>query len=192
VLVDVPQSLLEDRRRKGHDVFDEMWEGVLHMVPAPSSRHQRLEYKLESALEPAVEARGFVILHETGLYRPGTGNDDYRIPDLIVADASAIRARGVEGRVELAVEIRSPNDETYDKLDFYSEVGVQELLVIDLDPLSVELFELTDNGLIAVPPRPPGTAIVRSLGVTITVDTDDGTVQLEWAGGTTRVPTVLA
>ena len=38
VMLDVPESLLDERRRLGLDVFDEVWEGVLHMVPPPSDR----------------------------------------------------------------------------------------------------------------------------------------------------------
>jgi hypothetical protein len=32
-------ELLERRKRFGQDRKDEVWEGVLHMVPAPSHRH---------------------------------------------------------------------------------------------------------------------------------------------------------
>ncbi|MGI9120683.1 MAG: hypothetical protein ACR2G7_11290 [Acidimicrobiales bacterium] len=39
VLLEAPQSLLEERRRLGLDIFDEMWEGVLHMVPPPGGPH---------------------------------------------------------------------------------------------------------------------------------------------------------
>ena len=31
------EALLERRRRLGQDLFDEVWEGVLHMNPAPSA-----------------------------------------------------------------------------------------------------------------------------------------------------------
>ena len=37
------EALLERRRRLGQDLFDEVWEGVLHMNPAPSGRHGDLE-----------------------------------------------------------------------------------------------------------------------------------------------------
>lgn len=33
------QALLERRRRAGVDRLDEVWEGVRHMVPAPSIEH---------------------------------------------------------------------------------------------------------------------------------------------------------
>jgi hypothetical protein len=34
-MLDAPQAMLDERRRPGHDVRDEMWDGVLHMVPPP-------------------------------------------------------------------------------------------------------------------------------------------------------------
>ena len=34
---------MERRRRLGQDLFDEVWEGVVHMNPAPHSQHGRLE-----------------------------------------------------------------------------------------------------------------------------------------------------
>lgn len=39
VMLDVPQALLEERRARGADRWDEMWEGELHMVPLPSEQH---------------------------------------------------------------------------------------------------------------------------------------------------------
>ena len=36
VIVHVRQEELADRRAKGLDRRDEMWEGVLHMTPAPT------------------------------------------------------------------------------------------------------------------------------------------------------------
>ncbi|MBA3983821.1 MAG: hypothetical protein H0X61_09880 [Acidimicrobiia bacterium] len=36
VMLDVPVALLAERQRLGHDLFDEMWEGELHMVPHPA------------------------------------------------------------------------------------------------------------------------------------------------------------
>lgn len=36
-MLEVPEGLLAERARLGHDRFDEMWEGVLHMVPPPRS-----------------------------------------------------------------------------------------------------------------------------------------------------------
>lgn len=95
VVVEVPEWQLEERRRKGLDVFDEVWDGVLHMVPTPSSHHQRLGARLVAALLPLAEAGGLVAMYEMNLCRPGAGAQDFRVPDLVFARVENIlRARG--------------------------------------------------------------------------------------------------
>ena len=186
VLVEAPEALLEERRRKGLDVFDEMWEGVLHMVPAPSGPHQRQGYRLGAAFLPLAAAKGLVGSHETGLYRPGTDESDYRVPDLVCARTEYASDRGVEGRAELAVEIRSPGDETYAKVDFYAEVGVQELLVIDRDTSALELFVLRGGTLHAALPDADGAVLLSSLGVSLSTVAGPA-LRRTWDGGTTEV-----
>ncbi|HXE80525.1 MAG TPA: hypothetical protein VNK41_07220 [Vicinamibacterales bacterium] len=44
-------------RRKGLDIFDEMWDGVLHMTPAPSIGHQRIVGELFEFLFPRAGRR---------------------------------------------------------------------------------------------------------------------------------------
>jgi len=91
-------SLLDERRRQGLDVFDEMWDGILHMVPAPAERHQRFGADLLIALAPIVRSRGLIQSYENALYKSGAGEDDYRIPDLIVTSPESRTRRG--SRVE--------------------------------------------------------------------------------------------
>lgn len=88
VLLDVPESLLEERRRTGVDVFDEVWDGVLHMVPPPSSWHQQLGTRMVVAVVPLAEGKGLVASYQTGVFRAGAGESDYRVPDLVVARPS--------------------------------------------------------------------------------------------------------
>jgi hypothetical protein len=42
VIPEVPEHILQERKRTGADRWDEMWEGVLHMAAAPNKRHTRL------------------------------------------------------------------------------------------------------------------------------------------------------
>jgi hypothetical protein len=50
VVLDPPpvelEQLIERRRRLGQDLFDEVWDGVLHMNPAPHGRHAKLAQQL--------------------------------------------------------------------------------------------------------------------------------------------------
>jgi len=122
-MVEVPESLLDERRRTGADGWDEVWDGVLHMAPAPTGIHQRFGWRLAVVLHPRAEAKGLVASYETALYRPDAGRADYRVPDQVFCQPAHATARGMQGRAELVVEIRSPGDETYDKPAFYAEVG---------------------------------------------------------------------
>lgn len=48
-----------------------------------------------------------------------------------MADPSHVSRQGVEGRAELVVEITSPGDESREKLGFFAEMGVPEVLIIE-------------------------------------------------------------
>jgi Uma2 family endonuclease len=134
VMLDAPESLLAERRKLGHDRFDEMWEGELHMVPPSGTGHQDLGSALVAAWRPLGAPLGLRVTYETGLFDPDVADfSSYRQPDVVVWRAEHATDRGVEGRAELAVEIRSPDDETYQKIPFYDRVGVRELLVVELD-----------------------------------------------------------
>ena len=93
---------------------------------------------------------------------------------------SLASARGVEGAASLVVEILSPHDETYQKLDWYAEVGVGAALVIDPHTRRVELFATRDGRMIPVEP-----AVIECLGVR--AETVDGMLRLTWDGGTADI-----
>ena len=118
-------ALLERRRRLGQDLFDEVWEGVLHMNPAPHSRHGRLEWQLAGILGPLAASAGLRALGQFNLGEEG----DYRVPDgaLVRPDPDAVYLT----TAALVLEIVSPDDESWAKLDFYATRGVEELLIVD-------------------------------------------------------------
>ena len=86
VLLDVPASLLEQRRRDGLDGRDELWNGMLHMVTPPSRLHQALAQALFRVPAPLAEAQGLAPHSETGRLAAA---DDYRVPDQLYAPAVA-------------------------------------------------------------------------------------------------------
>jgi Uma2 family endonuclease len=66
----------------------------------------------------------------------------------------AINARThCEGGPEVVVEIRSPDDESEEKLPFYAQIGVLEVWIIDCDTKEIDLYVLAGNGYTR---RPPG------------------------------------
>ena len=137
VMAEVPERILERRRRAGADRWDEMWNGVLHMPPMPTRDHQDLEGALETWLRTFWAPRsGGRVYHQINVARPGAWPDDYRIPDLVLLTPERFgidRDAYFEGGPDVVVEIRSPGDETDEKLPFYAEVGVREVWIIDRD-----------------------------------------------------------
>jgi Uma2 family endonuclease len=143
VMLEVPPALLEQRRRTGADRWDEMWEGILHMVPPPSGHHQLFGTYLLHALLPAATASGLVGVYEIGIFR---SVDDYRQPDLVFARREFITRRGLEGPAQLVVEVLSQGDESREKLSFYAAMLVREVLLVDPDTRQFELLRLVGDG----------------------------------------------
>ena len=54
------------------------------------------------------------------------------------------------GGPDLAIEIVSPHDKSREKLEFYAKVGTRELLILDRDPWSLELYRLSEGTLALV------------------------------------------
>src|SRR5579875_1537869 len=71
------EALLERRRRLGQNLYDEVWDGVLHMNPTPAGRHGPIECQLAVLLTPFAKA---VELTITGTFNLGVVGD-YRVPD---------------------------------------------------------------------------------------------------------------
>ena len=152
---DLQRSLIRRRRARGEDRHDEVWEGVYVMNAQPNNEHQTLVSRISHICECVI---GDTLL---GTVLPGTNISDrhkdwkenYRCPDVAVFlnDSTAINRRTHwQGGPDLAVEIASPRDRTWEKIEFYASVGTRELLIIDRDPWTLELYRLTDSQLTLV------------------------------------------
>jgi Uma2 family endonuclease len=53
------------------------------------------------------------------------------------------------GGPDAVIEIRSPEDETYDKLPFYAALGVRDIIVIDRDSKRPEVYRLAGAEYVA-------------------------------------------
>lgn len=120
------QELLERRRRSGLDRLDEIWEGVYHMVPAPSFEHAHITQQLAELLASPARAAG--LIPAMGEFNLGS-EQDFRVPD------GGLHRPGASGTwlpsAALVVEILSLEDETWQKLPFYASHGVEEVLIVD-------------------------------------------------------------
>lgn len=133
LLLEGPESraLLEERARLGFDGRDELWVDddrdvcVIHVVPAPQTRHQLIEVGLLRHLVGRAEDAGLVLLTNTGVHPPQ--GEQYRIPDLVLFDREHMSERGVEGNAAAVIEVVSPDDESWEKIPYYLEVGCGEV-----------------------------------------------------------------
>jgi Uma2 family endonuclease len=135
------ETLLERRRAIGADRHDEMWQGVLHMAPAPQRSHAEIQAQLLVRLDAPARAADLRSLGEFNLGGP----DDYRVPDagLLTPGGDALYL----DTATLVVEILSPDDGTWEKLPFYAAHRVDELLIVDPLTHVVQRLALTQGGL---------------------------------------------
>ncbi|MGI8411810.1 MAG: Uma2 family endonuclease [Solirubrobacteraceae bacterium] len=132
------EELLAQRARFELDRHDEVWDGVLHMIPPPSYEHERLLTKLVRLLGPVADAAGLELVGGVGV---GGSKDDYRVPDLSLHRPAAAQPQW-NPTAALAIEIVSPGDKSWDKLPFYATHNVDELLIIDPAKRTVGWFAL--------------------------------------------------
>lgn len=155
VVLHIADEELIERHRRGADRFDEMWDGLLHMAPAPAYEHQRIVSAIDRFLGSLCERRGRGVLAiGINVFNELSATPDYRIPDFtfIASGREGLLARdGVRGGgPDAVIEIRSPDDETYDKLPFFARLGVREVIVIDRDTKRPEMFRLAGSQYVAV------------------------------------------
>jgi hypothetical protein len=184
LLLEPPQEvldLLDRRRRWGADRWDEVWNGVLHVVPLPSGAVQRFNTTLFGILAPLAAAEGLRPYCTLGLFRT---DDDYRVPHQAYCRPEQLQERGAEA-AELVLEMRFPGDEAYEKIDFYSERGVREMLVAHPEEGRIEVFRAVGGRLGPVPPGAGGERTSDVLGITLR--TVDGELEITGDGGSATV-----
>jgi Uma2 family endonuclease len=151
----VEERLKEERQASGADRYDEVWEGVYMVAPLADIEHQELQLSLGAIFQFAIVWEGL------GRAQAGANVSDreqgwehnYRIPDVVVVlPGSRARDCGTHwcGGPDFAIEIASPGDRSRQKLGFYAQIGVRELMLIGRDPWELELFRLTGGRLESV------------------------------------------
>lgn len=155
--LELQQRLQAERAATGADRYDEVWEGTYMMAPMPNDEHQQLVSRFVAIFQDVLDWAGRADV------RPGVNVSDrieqwqsnFRVPDVAVFFKEGIAEnRGAfwRGGPDFAVEITCPEDQTRSKLPFYESVSVRELLVVERQPWSLELFRL-DGGRFVVAGR---------------------------------------
>ncbi len=134
------EALIARRRALGLDRYDEVWEGEYHMSPAAHSGHGELDQQLAVLLSTPARRAGLVGLGPCNI---GVAND-YRVPDRSLHRASP--GATFVATAALVVEIVSPGDESWAKLDFYAARGVDEVLLIDPSTRTITWLTLSPGG----------------------------------------------
>lgn len=137
------EQLIERRRALGLDRFDEVWEGDYHVAPEAHTRHGILDDEISGVLRPYAKRAGLI---GTGPFNLG-GPTDYRVPDRAF---HRTKPTGVYATTAPAVvEILSPDDETFEKFDFYARHGVVEVIVVDPDAREVQCYSLPSKARVS-------------------------------------------
>ena len=169
VFPELPEDVQAFRRRTGADRWDEMWDGVLHMPPMPNFDHQGLVLDLEDWLRHngsrPNQGRVWIVVNVAS---PGGWPNNYRAPDIVLMTRlhkRQILGSHMEGPPLVAVEICSPNDETYEKLPFYAELGTPEVWMIQRDSREMELLILSEETYLTATPNDEGWLKSPATGV---------------------------
>lgn len=155
VMATVPPDIVDWRERTGADRFDEMWNGVLHMAPTPNRDHQELAGHIWNWLrEHWAQPAGNRVDPPRNVASVGGWPHDYRIPDVVLLTPDRFeldRNECIEGPPTVVVEVRSPGDETYERLSFYAALGVPEVWIVDRDSKQPQVHVLRAEDYVLQP-----------------------------------------
>ncbi len=186
LLLEPDPKWLEERRRLGHDRFDEVWDGVLHVVPSPNAHHQIFESDLEAVLRPLALSAGFKLIHNLDLLDREKGENNYRQPDIAIVSPKDIIKRGINGHAELVIEIRSPNDESYEKLPFYESCQIPECWIVQPETREFEVFVLQRGKYVTAKPHKDGTVVAPRFDLKLRL-VDGPKLRVAWTGGSADI-----
>ena len=132
--------------------FDECWEGRIVVPPVPNTEHFRMQMRLAEACSAVIDwdAGDQAVPGGNVTDRDEGWTKNYRNPDVIVhlAGGRAIdRGPYWLGGPDLVMEVISPGEDPQAKFYFYAAVGCREVLVLDRDPWSLELYRLDGDTL---------------------------------------------
>ncbi|MFL5242357.1 MAG: Uma2 family endonuclease [Gemmataceae bacterium] len=142
---DLLASWIRERQAHGIDRDDEVWEGAYVVSPIANNVHQELVGAFTAILYGLITQPG------KGKVLPGANVSDqplnwrwnFRGPDIVVVlneGQAEDRKSHWFGGPDFLIEIKTPGDETEQKIPFYSKIGVRELLIVHRDLRALELF----------------------------------------------------
>lgn len=137
------RTLPEDMSRRY-----ELLHGDFYMVPAPTTRHQRISNNLNSLLRQQIKRQrlGEIFYSPVDVILGQGKAREVVQPDLVfvaTSHADIIKLHGIEGPPDLVIEILSPGTEERDrgyKLTMYARHAVTEYWIVDPDSRTIEVY----------------------------------------------------
>lgn len=143
-------------------------DGDLLMTPAPLTIHQDIVRNLTVLLSAYLSQKklGKLLISPVDVI---LSDEDIVQPDLVFISEkrlNIVTAQNIQGPPDLVIEILSPSSKKMDreiKLKLYEKHGVYEYWIVDPDAQSIEVFNLTDDGLKLLRAYPKGTHLSSPL-----------------------------
>jgi Uma2 family endonuclease len=154
---DQAEELIQERRRTGADRYDEVWDGISVIPALPSLEQQALVSGLDLIFGEVVRRPrlGKVYPGVNVSDRASNWEQNYRVPDVVVVfenSRAILHSAHIQGGPDFLVEIESPGDDSEEKVPFYGQLGVRELLLIHRDKRTLRLLRLQGQELVLVQP----------------------------------------
>ncbi|SCF13212.1 Uma2 family endonuclease [Micromonospora mirobrigensis] len=152
----------------------ELFDGSLHVTPAPTPRHQRISRKLGNLLEAAAEPAGLELLEAVNVrLRPGR----VPIPDLVVTEPVDLDELMIDAAaVRLVCEIISPSNAATDKvlkMHYYAAAGIEWYLLVDQETRMMHLYQRQGAHYVERSVTKPGEVLELTEPVRATIRPED-------------------
>ncbi|GIJ80623.1 Endonuclease, Uma2 family (restriction endonuclease fold) [Micromonospora phaseoli] len=152
----------------------ELFDGSLHVTPAPTPRHQNISGELRVLFRGPARDAGLHVLEGVNVrLKPGR----IPIPDLVITGPIDFDALNVEAcDVRLVCEIISPSNAATDKvlkMHYYAAAGIEWYLLVEQATAALHLYRKRGAHYVVQSVTEPGAVLVLTEPVKATIRPED-------------------